>query len=192
LAIGFKSLKSNGSYRYTWLVKGKFALSEQANNTKGDSIEYNTPTASGSFVKRDCDDEWERHIDEDDVDFIASMGTNWFNDPYGGAADTTPPTVTHVPAADATGVATSSNIVLTFSEAMALSTLSYENIVVTRANGSQVAGTLSVNAARTIVTFTPDAALTAANQHTVTITRGVKDLAGNEMAEAKQFRFTTA
>lgn len=86
VAIGFKSLKSNGKYRYTWLAKGKFGIPEQNNQTKGDSIEFQTPTIVGSFVKRECDDEWERHIDEDDENFTPEMALNWFNNPYGTAA----------------------------------------------------------------------------------------------------------
>lgn len=82
VAVGFKSLKSNGKYRYTWLAKGKFGLPEQNNETKGDSVNFQTPTASGSFVKRECDDEWERHIDEDAANFNSSMAANWFNNPY--------------------------------------------------------------------------------------------------------------
>ena len=86
VAIGFKSLKSNGKFRYTWLAKGKFTIPEQNNQTKGDSIEFQTPTIVGSFVKRECDDEWERHIDEDDANFTTTMAQNWFNNPYGTAA----------------------------------------------------------------------------------------------------------
>lgn len=85
LAVGFRSLKSNGSYRYTWLAKGKFALPEQNNETKGDSINFQTPTISGSFVKRDCDDEWERHIDEDEEGYTEAQGAAWFTGPYAGA-----------------------------------------------------------------------------------------------------------
>lgn len=85
LAVGFKSLKSNGSYRYTWLAKGKFSLPEQNNETKGDSVSFQTPTTSGSFVKREADDEWERHADEDATGFLPATATNWFNNPYGTA-----------------------------------------------------------------------------------------------------------
>lgn len=85
VALGFKSLKSNGKYRFTWLAKGKFSLPEQSNQTKGDSVEFQTPTTSGSFVKRECDDEWERHTDEDVEGFTAVTGTNWFNGPYAQA-----------------------------------------------------------------------------------------------------------
>lgn len=82
LAVGFRSLKSNGSYRYTWLAKGKFSAPEQNNETKGDSIAFQTPTINGSFVKRDCDDEWERHIDEDHPSFTAAKAAAWFKGPY--------------------------------------------------------------------------------------------------------------
>lgn len=86
VAVGFKSLKSNGKYRYTWLAKGKFGLPEQTNESKGDSVSFQTPTTEGSFVKRETDDEWERHIDEDTANFTAAQATNWFNNPYGIAA----------------------------------------------------------------------------------------------------------
>lgn len=78
VAIGFRSLKSNGNYRYTWLVKGKFAVPEQSNDTKNDKVNFQTPTIKGSFVKRDWDEEWERHIDEDDTAFDQSVATSWF------------------------------------------------------------------------------------------------------------------
>ena len=50
-------------------------------STKGDSIEFTTPTISGSFVKRDSDDEWERIGDEDDSAFTSDVKTKWFTSP---------------------------------------------------------------------------------------------------------------
>lgn len=85
LAVGFKSLKSNGKYRYTWLAKGKFSLPEQNNETKGDSVAFQTPTTTGSFVKRECDDEWQRSLDEDSETFTQTQADNWFLNPYGAA-----------------------------------------------------------------------------------------------------------
>lgn len=81
LAIGFRTLKSNGAYRYMWLCKGKFAIPEESYQTKGDSIEFSTPTITGSFVKRDCDDEWQRVTDEDAEDFDPAYTTTWFDGP---------------------------------------------------------------------------------------------------------------
>lgn len=83
VAIGFRTLKSNGKYRYYWLNKGKFAVPEDDLATKGDSIEFKTPTISGAFVKRDSDDEWQRVGDEDDDAFTDEMKTAWFTNPTG-------------------------------------------------------------------------------------------------------------
>lgn len=81
LAIGFRTLKSNGAYRYMWLNKGKFSIPEEDYSTKGDSIEFATPTITGSFVKRDNDDEWERTTDEDAPGFNPSYINTWFMGP---------------------------------------------------------------------------------------------------------------
>jgi phi13 family phage major tail protein len=78
VAVGYRSLKSNGYYRYTWLYKGKFTDGESDNATKGDSIEYQTPTLTGAFVKRDYDDVWQTEADSDDTNISQSTITNWF------------------------------------------------------------------------------------------------------------------
>ncbi len=79
VAVGYRSLKSNGYYRYTWLYKGKFTDGETDNATKGDSIEYQTPTITGAFVKRDYDDVWQTEADSDDSNISQSTITNWFS-----------------------------------------------------------------------------------------------------------------
>lgn len=103
VAVGYRSLKSNGYYRYTWLYKGKFADGETANATKGDSIEYQTPTITGAFVKRDYDDVWQIEADSDDNNLSPSTITNWFTavvtpvltaKTLSSIAITTPPTKT--------------------------------------------------------------------------------------------------
>ena len=91
VAIGYRSLKSNGAYRYTWLYKGKFTDGEQNNQTKGDSIEYQTPTIKGAFVKRDFDDMWQAEADSDDKTLGDNNTTitNWFKavfEPNGAAS----------------------------------------------------------------------------------------------------------
>lgn len=192
VAIGFQSLKSNGHYRYTWLNKGKFRLPEQNHETKGDQINFQTPTIVGAFVARDADDEWERHIDEDHTDYVASMGTDWFNSPL-QTSDFTPPTVSSVvPANNATGIATSATVVWTFSEALALSTCVLANFMLVKdTDGAKVTGTLSVNAARTIVTFTPGSALSGSTAYRAIVGAGVKDIYGNAFAGPSVTKFTT-
>lgn len=193
VAVGFKTLKSNSKYRYTWLNKGKFSVPDQNNGTKGDSVEFQTPTISGSFVKRDCDDEYERHIDEDHVDYVSSLGQNWFTGPYGGTPDTTPATIAStVPVNNATAVAVTSTVVWNFSEALALSTLTTDHFLVVKdSDGSAVAGSLTVNGARTQVTFTPTANLSATTAYRAVVTTGVRNLAGLPLASSTTIKFTT-
>lgn len=68
VAIGFRSEKSNGSFRYIWLYKGKFKQIEQEYKTKEDTPAFQTPTIVGTFVKRVYDDAWQAIVDEDDLD----------------------------------------------------------------------------------------------------------------------------
>lgn len=75
VAVGFKSLKSNGSYRYVWLVKGKFMVPEEDHKTRGDAISFQTPTIVGAFVKRDYDGVYQIVGDEDETGFA---GASWF------------------------------------------------------------------------------------------------------------------
>jgi phi13 family phage major tail protein len=51
VAIGFRTLKSNGKYRYVWLYKGKFTEPEDTNETKGDSINFQADTINGQFTR---------------------------------------------------------------------------------------------------------------------------------------------
>lgn len=78
IAVGGRSLKSNGKYRYFWLVKGKLSVPEQSRQTKGENVEYNTPTFSGKFLKRNTDNAWIIEADEDAVDIEADTIKNWF------------------------------------------------------------------------------------------------------------------
>jgi methionine-rich copper-binding protein CopC len=115
-----------------------------------------------------------------------SVSTNYWVDvvftPSG--ADITPPTVTSTsPAANASGVATSTPVRATFSEPVQASTIAMTV-------SGNVTGTTSYDASSLTATFTPSAPL--ANQTTYTVTvGGAKDLAGNTMS-AVTWSFTTA
>lgn len=192
VAIGFKSLKSNGKYRYVWLLRGKFQLPEMQHQTKANDVNFQTPTIKGIFLKRKYDDAWIKQTDEDHPDYVPSIGDTWF-DAVEGAADTTPPTVSNVvPADGATGVALDSTVVWTFSEAIQASDVTNANFFVLDANDSVVAGTLSISSDRTQVTWTPDANMAALTEHRAVVTTGVRDLAGNALAAPYVTTFTTA
>ena len=80
LAIGFRSKKSNGSYRYVWLLKGKFSEPEDNSETQGDTVNFQTPTITGNFVTREYDSAWRKMTDEDATGFVEATATNWFID----------------------------------------------------------------------------------------------------------------
>jgi len=193
LAIGFRSLKSNGHYKYTWLTKGKFSVPEQKNATKGDKVAFQPPTIKGNFVKRDADDVWEKSADEDSLNYTTSIGTNWFTT-VEGTADLTPPSVLLVlPADAAAAVSVTSTFAWTFSEAILAQDVNKDNFFVfADTTKTVVDGTLATNADRTVITFTPAANLTAANKYWAAAATGIHDLSGNSMLAAKLTSFTTA
>lgn len=82
VALGFRSKKSNGKYRYTWLYKGKFQPEEQNYETKKDSPAFQTPTISGTFIPRETDKQWQAQVDEDDTGVKPEVITNWFTSVY--------------------------------------------------------------------------------------------------------------
>lgn len=191
LAIGFKSLKSNGKYRFVWLLKGKFQLPEQNHETKGDSVNFQTPTLTGSFVKRDYDDEWIHQTDEDMASYTSDIGTNWFTSVIPNA-DVTAPVVSSVTPVDAAAsVAVDTTVQWTFSEAIQPGDVTSGNFFVLDDLNSQVAGSLTISEDKTIVTFTPSSNLANSTTFTAYVTTNVKDLAGNHLADAHVTSFTT-
>lgn len=80
VAVGFKSKKSNGHYRYVWLLKGKFGEPEDNSETQKDSINFQSQVIKGNFVKREYDEGWKKIADEDATGWTAGVGTGWFTD----------------------------------------------------------------------------------------------------------------
>ncbi len=108
-------------------------------------------------------------------------------------ADVTPPTITGVvPADGASGISTSTSVVVTFDESMDEASVEDEgNIVFFKADKTQVPFSLSYNEPTKELTITPLSVLDAATQHFVTVTKGVKDVAGNNLAADETTDFTT-
>jgi len=79
VAIGFKSLRSNGTYKYLWMYKGMFELLEENFETKGDKTNFQTPTLSAKFIKRASDDVWQYSRTEGDPGVNAEKLKTWFD-----------------------------------------------------------------------------------------------------------------
>lgn len=87
VAIGFRALKSNGTYRYFWLYKVQFGVPATNLQTKGDSISFQTPTIEGTIMRRNKADAkgkhpWKVEVTEGDTGVKASILTSWFTTVY--------------------------------------------------------------------------------------------------------------
>jgi methionine-rich copper-binding protein CopC len=107
-------------------------------------------------------------------------------------ADTTPPTVDSTsPANGASGVAVSSNVSATFSEAMDAGTLSSASFTVHPTSGGANLGG-SVSYTGNTATFDPASNLAAGTSYTASIAGTATDAAGNAIGADYSWTFTTA
>lgn len=191
-AFGFRAKRSNGGYSYYWFLKGKFSKPSMDHETKGDSVNFQTPTMMWKGVKRVNDDKFKYSTRDDADDYTASIGTTWFNAVYGTTADTTAPTYSSsAPSAGGTSATQTTNITITFSEPILSSTVTATNFTLIQATSSlTVSGALTVSSST--VTMTISAILTASTSYNMIIGKGVKDERGNSLSSAVTFRFTTS
>nr|DAG53352.1 MAG TPA: tail tube protein [Caudoviricetes sp.] len=76
VAVGFRAKKLNGKYRYIWLLRGKFKVPNESFATKGESIEFKTPTIEGTFSKSKATGKWKADYTGLPTDKVAA---GWFN-----------------------------------------------------------------------------------------------------------------
>ena len=111
------------------------------------------------------------------------------NNPFGSgtsSSDRTPPViVSTVPSSLATQVGLSGPITVTFSEPMAMGSMTAAAFTFSPA----VAGTLSYSG--NTATFTPTTALATNTTYTVTVSTAVEDRAGNNLVAPYTWTFTT-
>jgi phi13 family phage major tail protein len=192
-ALGYRSQKSNGHYRYVWYLKGRFqkpgydhaTLADKA-TAKPVEIIYNAQKTVHKFDQGTRTDGVKRVWVDEDTD-NASVAT-WFNAVQTPATSSPSAlTCTPVPADGATGVLVSANIVLTFNNRIRSGNA---GILVTKADGTVVAAGYSWNAAGTVLTIDPNSNLGASGDYLVTLS-GVTDIYGQTLANTA-YNFTTA
>jgi len=101
-----------------------------------------------------------------------------------------PSVVSTIPAADATAVPVNRSVTATFSEPMDEATID-ESTFTLSGGGGPVAGSVAYDMGLRTAIFTPTAPLAYATAYTATITTGARDAAGNGLAAAHTWRFTT-
>lgn len=105
-------------------------------------------------------------------------------------SDVTAPTVTTVyPADGATGVASNAQVVAAFSEEMAKAATQGAFSLKRTSDGATVTGRLDWYGPRALV-FTPSNLLAAGAQYTATVSTAAKDLANNNLAAPKVWKFS--
>lgn len=78
VALAFRSQKSNGFYRYVWLLKGVPQPIAEEFSTRTDSIEHQTPRLRLTFMPRIYDQQWKHTADDDNPAFTGAA--TWFDE----------------------------------------------------------------------------------------------------------------
>ena len=86
VAVGFRALKPNNKYRYFWCYRVKFAVPSTNLQTKGDSIQFQTPQIQGTIMRRSKPDAqgrhpWKAEVTEGEPG-TTEVITGWFNKVY--------------------------------------------------------------------------------------------------------------
>lgn len=79
IALGFKSKKTNGKYRYVWLLKGKFELASDEYDTESEKPKAQSAKLKGNFYPRGFDGKYRFIADEDGEGVDASIINGWFD-----------------------------------------------------------------------------------------------------------------
>lgn len=103
-----------------------------------------------------------------------------------------PTLVTRNPAPNAVAVSAAVKVQTMFSEAVDAATVNIDSVKLATVAGVQVAGTVAYDANTRVATFTPVDSLAALTAYRVTVTNQIRDLAGNQLAAAQTWDFTTA
>lgn len=102
-----------------------------------------------------------------------------------------PTVISTIPLNAATNVPLNQLVSATFSKSMNPATINSTNFTLQAASGVNVAGLVAYAAVGNTLVFTPAANLLPSTLYTATITTGVTDLAGDPLASAYTWKFTT-
>jgi phi13 family phage major tail protein len=192
-SVSWKSKKRSGAYKYYKLLKVMFKEPDEDFDTMPVPAKPQPDKISGVGIQRLSDGLRKRVADSESTSYVAATGTNWFT--AGDiTADAVAPTISStLPAANAVSVVIAGfTFAWTFNKAILPCTVKSGNFfLISDVAMTIVAGTLSQNAAGTVITFTPTAPLTTGLVYKAVATSDVTDLSNNHYAGSVQ-KFTMA
>ncbi len=193
-ALGFRSKKANGSYRYYWYNKVRFSRGDEEYATQSDKADPKKAMLKASGIKtvyaftypsteeKGCKRVWG---DEDTDNFDPDGWFDAVQTPETASPDAL--TCSPSPADAATEVAVTANVVLTFSNRIRSGNA---GITVLSAAGAVVAAAYSWDTAVEVLTINPTSNLSAGTTYLVTLS-GVTDIYGQVLANTA-YDFATA
>ena len=196
VALGFRSKKSNGSYRYYWYLKGKFSLPKDEAATQTDTMEpkpsqiaYTAVNTIYAFDLGDGGDAKSVKRIMGDTDTVSFSATGWFSQVQ--TPVTTVPDALELssstPVDEAVDVSVSADQTLTFNNALRDDAVYGINLI-NMTDGSIVATDVSLNVTKKIITINPTLDLTVSTGYTISY--AVTDIYGQTLNGT--VNFTTA
>jgi len=194
-ALGFRSLKSNGAYRYFWFYKGRFQTPSEDFTTKGESPEPKTVELVYTGIYTIF--EWTVSATTDhyksvqgDTDIATFVATAWFTTVRQPSYSTPAALVlsTSTPIDDAITVSRDADITMTFNNALVDDAVYMCALIATTA-GTIVASAITLDATKKIVSINPTASLGDAIDYTAIY--AVEDIYGQHLAGAITFTSTS-
>ncbi len=87
VAVGFRAKAANGRYRYFWLYRVLFGIPGTSLKTRGDSVEFSTPSIEGAISRRNKLDgqnkhPWKAEVTEGTTGVTAATTNGWFQEVY--------------------------------------------------------------------------------------------------------------
>lgn len=86
VALAFKSLKSNGKYKYVVLYKGAFGVGEDEYQTKKESATFQTTSITATFLPTVKNGDWRVSVNEDSPLVKQEVVDAWFDEVYGATS----------------------------------------------------------------------------------------------------------
>lgn len=195
VAIMFEQTYSNGTSSFVKLFKGKFIEPDRSNETKNDSVNFQTDTITAQFVATNFEKDFGSGrveplvmatADEDSTNY-ANEGATWFDYVYQAE-----PALAITPSVGDGDIGIAVDAVITLASTNKLIEAIAEdnaNVFILEDGVGIHASTLSLDAAGTTLTITPDSNFSAATSYTLVY--NLTDVYGQETGSTV-INFTTA